>query len=186
MARTRIGSSILATAFVIVLVACSNGDTQVTRSSGGDETGTTGAATGPSSVPVGGGDDACALLTQDIAEQALGTTLEAGTSAPSAGGGTSCSYFDASNTAGATLVLIPAPGGATAFDAARTGASAPDAVTPFFHDISGLGDQAFTDGLSVYVLSGETYVAVIAFTADQEAGDTSTGEAIASQVVDEL
>lgn len=192
-----VARSALTASLLIGLVACSGG-TQLTQTSGSN-TGSPGlaggsGATGPPATGVTGstaggttGDNAaCQLLTQDLVEQALGTTVDPGTPQATPFGGSSCAYFDAADTAGATLVVIPAPNGATYYDPQKAAAQDPQNDTGFFHEISGLGDDAFTDGINVTVLSGGASLGLVAFAANQHAGDTSTAEALLATILGRL
>lgn len=188
----------LAASLLVTLVACGGGDTQVTRTSGpagGGTTGLTGTsgATGLGASGATGATSsgttvpqACDLLTQDLVEEALGTAVDPGTSEAAPLGGSSCSYFTATKTAGATLVIVPSPNGSASYEAAKAAAQDPQNDIGFFHEISGLGDDAFTDGINVTVLSGGSSFGLVAFAADEHAGDTATAEALLARILGEL
>jgi hypothetical protein len=176
-------------ASVSLLPASCSSDTKVTQASGPGGGETTSAATGPTATGSSEASDAvtaCDLFTQELAEQAFGTTFPAGQPRPAPLGGTSCTYIDRSSGALATLIVTPAPGGATAFQSAKAEFSSDEGITPFFHEIDGLGDEAFTNGLSVFVLTNGIELGVAAGDNGTKAGDTSVAEEIASDVLARL
>lgn len=189
--------SALAASLLVLLVACSGG-TKVTLASGPSDgtsptptpgTGATGpATTGATGATSGGGgtvtDNACRLLTQDLVEQALGEPMDAGIAQVTPFGGSSCAYFNAAQTVGATFVIVPAPDGASFYQAQKAAAQDPQNDTGFFREIAGLGDDAFTDGVNVTVLRGGTSLGMVAFSENQHLGDTATAEALLATILE--
>lgn len=154
---------------LFLLAACGGGTT--TGSGSSTPTATTGSSTvavtptTAASTPTTTSSDSCSLVTAAQAGTILGGTVQTRSTSETIGTtqATGCGY--ASSTGGsASLAVVSSTDASTAFTQLQQAAQATGGSK--YQTVSGLGDAAFTNGTSLYVLKGKTIMIITVTSSD--------------------